>query len=108
MSKDPPPRSDQEIAAYTVGELKPLSGRIPMVDYDLAWPHQFVREATRIRSVLGSRALRIEHAGSTAVPGLAAKPTIDIVLEVTDSADEQAYAPALLAAGYGLRIRELD
>jgi GrpB-like predicted nucleotidyltransferase (UPF0157 family) len=48
----------------------------------------------------------IEHAGSTSVPGLAAKPIIDIVLAVPDSADEAAYVPALEAAGYVLRIRE--
>lgn len=52
--------------------------------------------------------MRIEHAGSTSVPGLAAKPVIDIVLVVADSADENAYAPALESAGYVLRIREPD
>jgi GrpB-like predicted nucleotidyltransferase (UPF0157 family) len=51
-------------------------------------------EADRIRTALGERALRIEHTGSTAVPGLAAKPIIDIVLAVQDSADEAAYVPA--------------
>jgi GrpB-like predicted nucleotidyltransferase (UPF0157 family) len=65
-------------------------------------------EAARIRDALGSRALRIEHAGSTSVPGLAAKPVIDIVLVLADSADESAYAPALESAGYALRIREPD
>src|SRR6266545_1198006 len=54
------------------------------------------------------RALEIEHAGSTSVPGLAAKPVIDIVLVVRDSADEAAYVPQLEAAGYVLRIREPD
>ena len=49
-----------------------------------------------------------EHAGSTSVPGLAAKPVIDIVLAVPDSSDEGAYVPALEAAGYVLRIREPD
>jgi GrpB-like predicted nucleotidyltransferase (UPF0157 family) len=52
--------------------------------------------------------VRLEHAGSTSVPGLPAKPIIDIVLEVPNSADEQTYAPALEAAGYVLRIREPD
>jgi GrpB-like predicted nucleotidyltransferase (UPF0157 family) len=61
-----------------------------------------------VRGVLGDRALRIEHAGSTSVPGLAAKPVIDIVLVVADSADEEAYARALESAGYPLRIREPD
>jgi GrpB-like predicted nucleotidyltransferase (UPF0157 family) len=50
--------------------------------------------------------LRIEHAGSTAVPGLAAKPVIDMLLELADSRDEEAYVPALEGAGYVLRIRE--
>ena len=52
------------------------------------------------------RVLQIEHAGSTAVPGLAAKPTIDVILVVADSADEPAYVPDLEAAGYLLHIRE--
>jgi GrpB-like predicted nucleotidyltransferase (UPF0157 family) len=56
--------------------------------------------------VLGSGALRIEHAGSTSVPRLAAKPVIDIVLVVADSSDEGAYVPAIESAGYPLRIRE--
>jgi GrpB-like predicted nucleotidyltransferase (UPF0157 family) len=101
-------RSEEEIRAYTIGELKPLSGGILIVDYDPLWPELFAREADRIRSVLGSLALRIEHAGSTSVPGLAAKPIIDMVLVVADSAREDGYAPALEAAGYVLRIRELD
>jgi GrpB-like predicted nucleotidyltransferase (UPF0157 family) len=50
--------------------------------------------------------VRIEHAGSTSVPGLAAKPVIDIVLAVQDSREENGYAPALESAGYLLRIRE--
>jgi GrpB-like predicted nucleotidyltransferase (UPF0157 family) len=50
--------------------------------------------------------LLLEHVGSTSVPGLAAKPIVDIVLAVADSADEEAYVPALEAAGYVLRIRE--
>jgi GrpB-like predicted nucleotidyltransferase (UPF0157 family) len=63
---------------------------------------------TRIRSVLGSLALRIAHAGSTSVPGLASKPIIDLLLVVADSAQEDTYASALEAAGYVLRIRELN
>lgn len=100
------PRTEEEIRAYTIGELKPLSSRILIVEYDPHWPDLFAREADRIRSLLGSRALRIEHAGSTSVPGLAAKPIIDLPLVVADSAAEDAYAPALEAAGYVLRIRE--
>ena len=98
--------TEEEIRAYTIGELKPLSGRIPIVDYDPHWPELFAREADRIRSVLGSRALRIEHVGSTSVPGLAAKPIIDLLLVVADSAEEDAYMKLLGTVGYALRIRE--
>jgi GrpB-like predicted nucleotidyltransferase (UPF0157 family) len=80
--------------------------RIRIVDYDPQGPEIFRREAVKIRAVLGSRALRIEHTGSTSVPGLAAKPVVDILLVVTDSADEAAYLPALESSGYVLRIRE--
>jgi len=85
-----------------------ISGQIHIVDYNAEWPNMFAREAGRILSVLGNGALRIEHVGSTSVPGLAAKPTIDIVLVVTDSAKEAAYLPALEAAGYALKVREID
>ena len=83
-----------------------LAGAIPIVDYDPRRPELFGREADRIRVVLGHRALRIEHAGSTAVPDLAAKPIVDVVLVVSDSADEAGYAPLLEAGGYRLHIRE--
>jgi len=104
MSKRP--HTEEDLRSSRIGELKPLSGPIQIVDYDPHWPEMFAREADRIRSTLGNRALRIEHAGSTSVPGLAAKPTIDLLLVVADSADEAAYAPALQAAGYVLRTRE--
>jgi GrpB-like predicted nucleotidyltransferase (UPF0157 family) len=77
-----------------------------LAGYDPHWPELFEREAKRIRAVLGSRALRIEHTGSTSVPNLAAKPVIDILLVVADSADEGAYVPDLEAAGYSLHLRE--
>lgn len=81
---------------------------VTIAPYDPQWPEQFEREASLIRAALGDRALLVEHAGSTSVPGLAAKPIIDIVLAVADSADEQGYVPALEQAGYVLRIREPD
>jgi GrpB-like predicted nucleotidyltransferase (UPF0157 family) len=114
MSKDahpsgePRPLAEDQIRALTIGELEPLSGRILIVPYDPRWPALFEREADRIRRVLGRRAMLIEHAGSTSVPGLVAKPIIDILLAVSDSADEDAYVPAMEAAGYVLRIREAD
>jgi GrpB-like predicted nucleotidyltransferase (UPF0157 family) len=67
----------------------------------------YAREEDRIRSALGERAVQIEHVGSTSVPGLAAKPVIDIVLVVPDSADEATYVPDLEAVGYRLQqVRE--
>jgi GrpB-like predicted nucleotidyltransferase (UPF0157 family) len=97
---------EAELRAVTIGELRTVSGPIELVDYDPAWPGLFVREEERIRTALGERAVLVEHTGSTSVPGLAAKPIIDMTLAVPDSADEDAYLPALEAAGYVLRIRE--
>jgi GrpB-like predicted nucleotidyltransferase (UPF0157 family) len=85
-----------------------LPKQIVIADYDPRWPELFEREAGRIRAALGPRALRIEHAGSTAVPGLAAKHVIDVLLVVSNSADERAYLPMLEATGYTLRFREPD
>lgn len=100
------PTTEEEIRAYTVGELKPLTSPIVMSDYDPQWPSLFEREVARIRRALGASVMLLEHAGSTSVPGLPAKPVIDMILAVPDSSDEAAYAPALEAAGYVLRIRE--
>src|SRR5260221_4942860 len=100
--------TEEQLQAVTVGELAPLVGHIQIVDYDPAWPRLFEGEAERIQAALGDRALLIEHVGSTSVPGLAAKPRIDILLVVADSADEAAYIPALQTAAYVLHIREPD
>lgn len=81
---------------------------ITIAEYDPDWPQKFQRHAGIIAGALGSTALRIEHIGSTSVPGLAAKPIIDILVVVPDSADEGAYLPPLLAEGYELRVREPD
>lgn len=83
-----------------------VDGSIVLAPYDPAWPATFEVEATRIRTALGPVATDVEHVGSTSVPGLAAKPIIDINLLVVDSADEPAYVPALEALGYVLHIRE--
>ena len=98
--------SEEYLQAHTVGELKRLSGPIVIVDYDSRWPEFFRNQAARIRGALGPRALNIQHVGSTSVPGLPAKPIIDIVLVVANSADEMGYAGALEGDGYQLRIRE--
>ncbi len=103
----PKPMTEEQIRKSTVGlTQKQISGKIVLVDYDPAWPLQFIRENERIKSTLGAKALSIEHVGSTSVPGLPAKPVIDILLVVERSADERSYLPALEAAGYVLGIRE--
>jgi GrpB-like predicted nucleotidyltransferase (UPF0157 family) len=99
---------EKKLAEVTIGGPRPLTERIEIREYDPAWPLAYSRVEGRIRSALGIRVVRLEHTGSTSVPGLAAKPILDIVLEVADSAAEAAYAPDLEAAGYALRIREPD
>jgi GrpB-like predicted nucleotidyltransferase (UPF0157 family) len=95
-----------ELDAVTVGGARPHGTVIRLVEYDAVWPVRFEAEAGRICGALGDVARRVEHVGSTSVPGLAAKPILDIVLEVTESREEDAYVPALVAIGYELRIRE--
>ncbi len=102
------PMTEEQIRAVHVGELVPLAGKIQLADYDPEWPRLYEREAERVRAALGERVLLLEHVGSTSVPGLAAKPRIDMLLVVANTADEPAYVPALEAAGYVLRIREPD
>ena len=87
-----------------------LGGRerrsIELVAYDASWPSRFERERARIGAALGAIAQRIDHIGSTAVPGLQAKPIIDIQVGVGDPDSEATYLPPLQAAGYRLRVRE--
>ena len=79
---------------------------IRLAEHDPHWAAQYTQQEERIRTALGPRAVQVEHVGSTSVPGLAAKPAIDIVLVVTDSADEGGYVPDLEAAGYQFQFRE--
>ena len=79
---------------------------VVVVAPDPAWPEQYERVAARIRAALGDRVLSLEHIGSTSVPGLWAKPVIDVDLLVEDSSREEAYVPDLRAAGFVLRARE--
>ena len=79
---------------------------IRVVEYNAGWNAQFECHAAIIAAALGETALRIEHIGSTAVPGLAAKPIIDVLVVVADSSDESTYLPQMKAAGYVLRVRE--
>ena len=102
------PSIEERMRAVHIGPLQPLTSHIVVAPYNDEWPRLYAAEAGKIRAALGERALLLEHAGSTSVPGLAAKPLIDIVLVVADPADEAAYVPALETAGYALRIREPD
>jgi GrpB-like predicted nucleotidyltransferase (UPF0157 family) len=94
--------------AVTIGERTPHNAQVELVEYDPEWPALYRREEEKIRGALGERALSVEHVGSTSVPGLPAKPVIDINLEVADTTDEDAYVRPLEQAGYVLRIREPD
>ncbi len=100
------PSTEQQIQAAHVKPVAPLNGTIYLAEYDPQWPRLFEREAERIRAVLSERIVLLEHVGSTSVPGLAAKPRIDMLLVVADTADEHAYVPALESAGYTLFVRE--
>jgi GrpB-like predicted nucleotidyltransferase (UPF0157 family) len=100
------PITEEEARACFVGEMPRLEGKIDVVPYDAAWPAQFAHEAAVIRSALGEQVLELEHVGSTSVPGLPAKPILDIDLVLRDSTRESEYLPPLEAAGYQLTIRE--
>ena len=101
------PEAEEEFHQAHVGPPpKKLNGPVALSEYDPSWPKLFAKERQRIQRVLGHEAISIEHVGSTSVLGLAAKPIIDILLVVHDSAEEAAYVPTLESIGYDLRIRE--
>lgn len=103
------PETDEEMAAVRLGvPVTPHNAQIRLAPYDPTWPAQYEGEAAKIRAGLGEKALVLEHVGSTSIPGLAAKPIIDILLGVADSSDEASYVPALTAQGYRLHLREPD
>lgn len=99
--------SDEEILGHFVGEKpQPYAVKVVVDDYNPDWPLWYEEEADRIRTALGPAVVRLDHAGSTSVPGLPAKPIIDVILAVPDTSVEDAYLPALADAGFPLRIRE--
>ena len=102
MSKKTEVQSCDEIGLIGGREKR----KIIIHDYDERWPGIFDKHAAIIRKALGDAVLRIEHIGSTSVPGLAAKPIVDILLVVADPGNEASYIPALVDAGYELRVRE--
>lgn len=97
--------AEQHISGW-VGGATPPTQPIVIVDPDPAWPSWFEDKAAHIRELLGDLVIRIEHVGSTSVPGLPAKPIIDIDLHVADSAAEDTYVPLLEQSGYRLVLRE--
>ena len=88
-----------------IGESDPEP--ISLTEASAAWPEQFVSLKARLASALGS-GVRIEHVGSTSIPGIAAKPIIDIQVSVPDLADESRFVPAIESVGIPLRMREPD
>jgi GrpB-like predicted nucleotidyltransferase (UPF0157 family) len=106
MEDSLPEEIEERLRENIIGEVKRQA--IVIANYDPAWPRRFGSEEARIRGALGPAALSVEHVGSTSVPGLAAKPIVDILLVVEDSGNEDSYLPALEDAGYVLRVREPD
>lgn len=74
--------------------------QVRVVPYDPRWPVEYAAEAARLREVFGPLAPAIHHIGSTSVPGLCAKPVIDILIEVSDIGAVDSLAPAMVALGY--------
>ena len=102
------PMTEEEILVATVGERQPLNNTIYLAPYDSAWPAMFAQLKQRVVQALGDKILLLEHVGSTSVPGLSAKPIIDMLLVVQDSSTEDAYVASLEAQDFTLRIREPD
>ena len=91
---------------FAPGSARSASDAIEVVAYDERWPQRFEEWRRQLGDALGQAALGIEHVGSTAVPGLAAKPIIDIQISVRDVEREAAYVPAVERGGVALRARE--
>lgn len=100
--------TDEQKAEMWIRGQDALNGQILLVDYDPGWPAQYEAYRTKIVKALGDTVVMLEHVGSTSVPGLAAKPRIDMLLIVADSSDEASYIPQLETAGFELHIREAD
>jgi len=87
-------------------QSSPKGEPVQISAYDPAWPVLFVETRARLCRALDNTALRIDHIGSTAVPGLDAKPVIDVQVSVPNLTDEAAYRPALESLGLVLRYRD--
>jgi GrpB-like predicted nucleotidyltransferase (UPF0157 family)/predicted enzyme related to lactoylglutathione lyase len=100
----------QQLTVYAndhyVTERPRLDATVHLAEADPQWQAAGSALVERVRGTLGPVAVVVAHAGSTSVPGLAAKPVVDVVLGVPDPTDEATYVPALEALGFALRIRE--
>jgi GrpB-like predicted nucleotidyltransferase (UPF0157 family) len=98
------PELERELDEVLIGERTP--GPVTLVDYDRGWPRQFEAVRAELTEAFGSLAAGVEHIGSTAVPGLAAKPIIDVLVTVASIDPDDDYVAALESVGYELRVRE--
>ncbi len=96
----------EQMAVALVGERPARWETILVEDHDPAWAGRFADVEARLRQTLGALIVSVEHVGSTAVPGLPAKPVIDVDLLLPDAVTEADYVPALAEAGYRLVLRE--
>jgi GrpB-like predicted nucleotidyltransferase (UPF0157 family) len=103
-SSESPRRRPDVVEAELIGGVE--KRELVIAAPDPAWPAAYRDHEARIREALGDVAVAVEHIGSTAVPGLAAKPIIDVLVVVPDITAEEDYVDSLLAAGYELRVRE--
>ena len=97
---------EEQLRRATIGAPEMINSSLSLLEYDPLWPALYRTEAHRVRAALGALVLRLEHVGSTAIPGLAAKSIIDLLFVVSDSSDEESYVPAIKSAGCVLRVRE--
>lgn len=100
--------NDEYLKKVTVGNPVKLDGNVTLCEYTSKWAELFEKECAKIAKALNGNFVSIQHVGSTSVPGLCAKPILDILLLVKNSGDESTYVPALEKLGYVLRIREPD
>ena len=104
MTSGPGHKGDDHYGGVLIGGREKRD--IEIVEYNPIWPVRFEAERARIERALGERAIHVHHVGSTSVPGLAAKPIIDINVSVVDPDDEFVYLADLGKGGYVLRVRE--
>ncbi|WP_432522114.1 GrpB family protein [Kineococcus sp. SYSU DK006] len=104
MSTTGEPRRPDVTTVELVGGVEALG--VELHEHDERWAGTYLEHRRRIQHALAAVDVDVEHIGSTSVPGLAAKPIIDVVVVVDDITAEEDYLDALLAAGYELRVRE--